>query len=62
MLLPTLSKARSKSEGITCLNNLRQLQTAWFMYADDDEGRLGLNAPGNQTADLRWVNEHATNR
>ena len=47
MLLPTLSKARSKGEDITCLNNLRRLQTAWFMYADDGEGRLVLNAPGN---------------
>ena len=47
MLLPTLSKARSKGEDITCLNNLRRLQTAWFMYADDGEGRLGINAPGN---------------
>jgi prepilin-type N-terminal cleavage/methylation domain-containing protein/prepilin-type processing-associated H-X9-DG protein len=56
MLLPVLSKARTKAEGIGCLNNLKQLHIAWHMYADDNEGRLVLNAPGNQTANVRWVN------
>jgi prepilin-type N-terminal cleavage/methylation domain-containing protein/prepilin-type processing-associated H-X9-DG protein len=45
MLLPALSKAKAKAQGIYCLSNLRQLQLAWFLYADDHEGRL---VPNNQ--------------
>src|SRR5471030_1279207 len=36
MLLPALSKAKAKGQGISCLNNLKQLQLAWHMYADDN--------------------------
>jgi prepilin-type N-terminal cleavage/methylation domain-containing protein/prepilin-type processing-associated H-X9-DG protein len=35
MLLPALSKAKSKTQGISCMNNTRQLTLAWRMYADD---------------------------
>jgi prepilin-type N-terminal cleavage/methylation domain-containing protein/prepilin-type processing-associated H-X9-DG protein len=35
MLLPALSRAKSKSRGITCVNNLKQLQLAWLMYEHD---------------------------
>jgi prepilin-type N-terminal cleavage/methylation domain-containing protein/prepilin-type processing-associated H-X9-DG protein len=40
MLLPALAKAKAKAQGIKCLNNLKQLQLGWHLYADDDEGRL----------------------
>jgi prepilin-type N-terminal cleavage/methylation domain-containing protein len=43
MLLPTLSKAKTKAQGIFCLNNLRQLQLAWVQYADDHQGKLVPN-------------------
>ncbi|MSU64357.1 MAG: type II secretion system protein [Pedosphaera sp.] len=35
MLLPSLSRAKSKGHSIACLNNTKQLQLAWIMYADD---------------------------
>ena len=35
MLLPALSKARSKAQAIACLNNLKQLQLCWQMYVGD---------------------------
>lgn len=38
MLLPALSKARAKVSSISCLNNLKQLGTIAFMYADDYDG------------------------
>ena len=44
MLLPALSKAKAKAQGIGCLNNLKQLQLAWVMYAGDSNERLPLNA------------------
>jgi len=36
MLLPTLSRAKSKGQAIVCLSNLKQLQWAWQMYTDDN--------------------------
>lgn len=35
MLLPVLAKAKTKSQGISCLNNTKQLTIAWRLYADD---------------------------
>ena len=40
MLLPALSKAKAKAQGIKCMNNNRQLLLAWMFYADDDEGNI----------------------
>jgi prepilin-type N-terminal cleavage/methylation domain-containing protein len=36
MLLPALNKAKQKAQGITCMNNHRQLALAWRMYAEDN--------------------------
>jgi prepilin-type processing-associated H-X9-DG protein len=35
LLLPALSRAKAKSQGIACLNNHKQLQLCWQMYSDD---------------------------
>jgi prepilin-type N-terminal cleavage/methylation domain-containing protein/prepilin-type processing-associated H-X9-DG protein len=43
MLLPALSGAKAKGQGIACLNNLRQLTICWTLYADDNDGRLPPN-------------------
>jgi prepilin-type N-terminal cleavage/methylation domain-containing protein/prepilin-type processing-associated H-X9-DG protein len=40
MLLPALSKAKTKAQGILCMNNFRQLTLAWRMYADDFQDRV----------------------
>src|ERR1051326_6451327 len=49
MLLPALSKAKTKAQGISCMSNLKQLQLGWFMYSQDNSDRLaqttGLNSP-----------------
>ena len=36
MLLPSLARAKQKAQGISCLNNNKQLMQAWQMYADDN--------------------------
>lgn len=52
MLLPVLSKAKTKTQGIYCLNNLRQITVAWKMYTDDSRGLFPPNED-NQTGG--WV-------
>lgn len=55
MLLPALSKARTKAEGISCINNLKQMQYAWTMFADDNNDSVVTNA-GAFTIDYgSWV-------
>jgi len=41
MLLPALSMARAKARTISCVNNLKQIQLAWVMYADENDERFG---------------------
>src|SRR5262245_7806162 len=43
ILLPVLSKAKLKAQGVHCMNNLKQLQLAWTMYAQDNADFI----PGN---------------
>lgn len=40
MLLPALSRSKTKATGAHCMNNLKQLQLAWTMYADDSNDAL----------------------
>jgi prepilin-type N-terminal cleavage/methylation domain-containing protein/prepilin-type processing-associated H-X9-DG protein len=35
MLLPALSKAKAKGQGIACMNNTKQLALGFLLYADD---------------------------
>ena len=63
ILLPALSKARERSEGVFCMNNTRQLALAWLVYAGDHDGALPYNlvmtsaSPRNK---LNWVNNVMT--
>ena len=45
MLLPVLSRAKSKAQTVQCLNHLRQLGICWVLYAGDHNERLVLNWP-----------------
>lgn len=40
MLLPALSKAKAKAQGINCVNNLKQLALANRMYCDDNNDSM----------------------
>lgn len=40
LLLPVLSRAKAMAHGIKCVNNAKQLQLAWQMYADDHQQQL----------------------
>jgi prepilin-type N-terminal cleavage/methylation domain-containing protein/prepilin-type processing-associated H-X9-DG protein len=43
MLLPALSKAKIKAQGISCLSNTKQLALAWVMYTGDYNDYLVRN-------------------
>jgi prepilin-type N-terminal cleavage/methylation domain-containing protein/prepilin-type processing-associated H-X9-DG protein len=44
MLLPALSKAKAKAVALSCMSNNKQLGLAWFMYAQDNNDKMVLNA------------------
>jgi type II secretory pathway pseudopilin PulG len=47
MLLPALSKAKLRAQGVKCMNNMKQLQLAFQLYADDHTGKYMPNTYGN---------------
>jgi prepilin-type N-terminal cleavage/methylation domain-containing protein/prepilin-type processing-associated H-X9-DG protein len=55
ILLPALSRAKEKAYQISCMNNLKQLQLAFEIYAVDSGGCLVLNAGGIATNISSWV-------
>lgn len=40
LLLPALTRTKSKAKRVVCLNNLKQLTTVWHLYNNDYAGRL----------------------
>jgi len=53
MLLPALSKAKAKAQGIMCMNNTRQMSLAWRFYVDDNQDKFPASyAPGSP---IEWV-------
>jgi prepilin-type N-terminal cleavage/methylation domain-containing protein/prepilin-type processing-associated H-X9-DG protein len=53
MLLPALSKAKTKAQGIACMNNGRQMMLAWRFYLDDFQDNLPFSF--NNGAPGEWV-------
>jgi prepilin-type N-terminal cleavage/methylation domain-containing protein/prepilin-type processing-associated H-X9-DG protein len=43
MLLPVLAKAKQRAQGVSCLNNMKQLQLAAIIYGNDDSEYLPAN-------------------
>jgi len=50
LLLPVLSRARSASQSVTCLSNLRQIMMAFHLYANDNQQQL----PDPATTGQSW--------
>ena len=56
LLLPGLIQAKQRAEAVVCLNNVKQLQIAFQVYADDHRGALtGVGGPLYETNDVKWV-------
>jgi prepilin-type processing-associated H-X9-DG protein len=62
LLLPAISSAKARSQGMASLSNTRQLSFAWLLYSDDHNGRLAYNlggmgrAPATLRTNANWVN------
>jgi prepilin-type N-terminal cleavage/methylation domain-containing protein/prepilin-type processing-associated H-X9-DG protein len=68
LLLPALARAKDKALTVGCLNNLKQLETCWHLYALDNNDIL---APNNSimvfqdpgwavgAANISWCPDHA---
>lgn len=55
LLLPAVARSKNRAQAFYCLNNLRQLQTAWQFYADDNQGWLPGVIGGSYPGRGRWV-------
>lgn len=51
LLLPALSHAKSKVQGMGCLSNLKQMTLAWTIYVQDSDDRVPLNLGDAAKAD-----------
>jgi prepilin-type N-terminal cleavage/methylation domain-containing protein/prepilin-type processing-associated H-X9-DG protein len=67
MLLPALSKAKTKAQGIGCLNNTKQITLAWHLYSGDNNDAVANNYGVNETLAAitakkfdNWVNNVMT--
>jgi prepilin-type N-terminal cleavage/methylation domain-containing protein/prepilin-type processing-associated H-X9-DG protein len=67
MLLPALAKAKTKAQGIACINNNKQLVLGWHLYSGDYDDKCANNftIPGTQEAITtrrfnNWVNNVMT--
>ena len=60
MLLPALSKAKSKAAAAVCLSDQKQLTLAWTMYADDNQGVLVNMNNVDSATQHPWCYQYAT--
>jgi prepilin-type N-terminal cleavage/methylation domain-containing protein len=56
MLLPALTKAKTKAQGILCMSNLKQVGLAVTLYADDNRGWFPPNLQGSGMGG--WIQGH----
>lgn len=60
MLLPALSHAKQKAQGISCVNNLKQMMTAMTLYTGDNHDFFPPNPDdGNTLPGYNWVSGEA---
>src|SRR5258705_41237 len=56
MLLPALSRAKCRAQGVQCMSNNKQLGLAWIMFADDNQDNLAPNHDGGtKDYEKSWV-------
>ena len=58
MLLPALSRAKAKGQGISCASNAKQLQLCWYLYTLDHNDIIVPNAIDDSHA---WIDGSGNN-
>src|SRR6266540_3783093 len=62
LLLPALAKAKTKAQGIMCMNNGKQMMIAWKMYPGDNNELLAPNEDDSGAPQGHvWIIGHARN-
>jgi prepilin-type N-terminal cleavage/methylation domain-containing protein len=65
LLLPSLSKAKTKAQGVACAQNVRQPLVAWTLYASDNRNESPFAVAQNPTppgnAAYAWVHGELNN-
>jgi prepilin-type N-terminal cleavage/methylation domain-containing protein len=54
MLLPVLAAAKNRALEAECINNTKELQTAWELYAADNQDYMCPNSPFGYPANESW--------
>jgi prepilin-type N-terminal cleavage/methylation domain-containing protein/prepilin-type processing-associated H-X9-DG protein len=54
LLLPALSRAKARAQGIRCVSNKKQLQVAWQMYVGDCNDAIPPAAGGSPNTNQSW--------
>ncbi|MCF7976176.1 MAG: type II secretion system GspH family protein [Phycisphaerae bacterium] len=52
ILMPALRAVKQQAAAINCMANCRTLATAWYMYANDNDGRI---VPAQMARDDTWI-------
>ena len=55
ILLPVLSSAKLRAQGVGCLNNVRQLSMASKLYYDDNQVWMGPGTTNASTSEGDWM-------
>jgi prepilin-type N-terminal cleavage/methylation domain-containing protein/prepilin-type processing-associated H-X9-DG protein len=55
ILLPVLQAAKQRAWEVGCISNKRQIQLAYFLYAQDNNDRLALNTVNADYPGAGWV-------
>jgi len=58
ILMPSLHRAKEQGQRAACLNNLKNLQLAWMMYADENDSKIVCGDAGEYTqpkGEIYWV-------
>lgn len=58
ILMPSLRAARELARGAVCLSNVKQLATAWTVYADGNDSKM----VGSQVMAGQWIQENWVHR